>query len=378
MTASGAASSRADSSGAASSGSISSGAASSGATSSGTETPAQQLLAREADWGRAPSAHNTQPWEVTATGPDTLHLGWHADRVLEVGDPTRRDLFLSLGCVTEAIAIVAADLGYAVHVTPGVDRLARSAATLHLRPLGRHAEGAADAVTAQRYSVAELLSRRTARGPYSEPGISPEDLAQIDPLAAPALAAPALIILPAAAVETALRVADRWTFDGPSTGELRDWLRLDRDDPRYRLDGLSDAALGLSRWEAVGLALALRPRLLGLLRRSRLTAALARTATARPLGTVVALTAPEGLSDEALLDLGRHLLRVWLEAGRHGLSAHPLSQLLDCPEAAAQVAAALNKKGPGRGDGPRTAYGVFRLGRPTSPAAQSYRITDAG
>lgn len=99
------------SSGATSSGGTSSGAAASGGTASGTDTPAQQLLARAADWGRAPSAHNTQPWEVTATGPDTLHLGWHADRVLEVGDPTRRDLFLSLGCVTEAIAIVAADLG---------------------------------------------------------------------------------------------------------------------------------------------------------------------------------------------------------------------------------------------------------------------------
>ena len=72
------------------SGAASSGAASSGSTASGTETPAQQLLAREADWGRAPSAHNTQPWEVTATGPDTLHLGWHADRVLEARDHVER------------------------------------------------------------------------------------------------------------------------------------------------------------------------------------------------------------------------------------------------------------------------------------------------
>lgn len=358
--------------------------------------PAQQLLARAGDWGRAPSAHNTQPWQVHATGPETLWLGWHADRVLEVGDPTRRDLMLSLGCVAEALAIVGTDLGYTVQVTPAVDRATRLAALVHLRPLGPTVAVAGagpgpGATTGPSeppagLGLTELRARRTARGPYAEPGVSPEVVAQVGAEAArPDRGAPALVVLPPGAVQAALREADRWTFDGPATGELRDWLRLDRGDPRYHQDGLSDVALGLSRWEAAGLSLALRPGPLTLLRRTRLSAVLARTATARPLGTVVALTAGAGCSDDDLVELGRDLLRVWLAAGRHGLSAHPLSQLLDAPASASRVAAMLAQDGAGAtrrsGSGstvPGTAYAVFRLGVPRRPADASHRLTDDG
>lgn len=317
-------------------------------------TPAERVLARAADWGRAPSAHNTQPWDVRAAGPDTLELGWHADRVLQVGDPSRRDLFLSLGCVAEALAVVAAEEGYAVRPAWRVDQAARVAGSLGLSPGSGH-----------RFSVAELRSRRTARAPYADPPIPAEQVAD---LAGRAGVGGRLRVLPRALVVRALPVADRWTFDGPTTGELVEWLRLGAAAANRSRDGLSADALQLSTWERTGLAVALAPIVLPVLRRTGATALLARSATARPLGTVVALTGPTGLAGEEVLDLGRRLLWVWLEAARSGLSAHPLSQLLDCPDTEPEVSASL---GPGL-----SAYAVFRLGRPTTPPPRSHRLTD--
>lgn len=337
-------------------------------------TPAQQVLSRAAEWGRAPSAHNTQPWRVSAQNSTTLLLGWQADRVLTVGDPTRRDLFLSLGCLAESLRIVAADQGYAVHPTWAVDRGARVVGRMELREAPEDdLEASADAPGVRAddagFTVAELLARRTARSGYAEPPVSAAQVADLVTAAGVSSGADlGLSVLPPDLVETQLNRADRWTFDGPTTDELRAWLRLDRHDPAYTQDGLSDAALGLAGWERVGLSVALRPRVLPLLRRTGLTAVLGRTATARPLGTVVALTAAPDLPDEDLVTLGGALLRVWLAAGRQGLHTHPLSQLLDCPDTAPHVQAAV---GPNA-----TAYAVFRLGHPTTPPARSHRLTD--
>lgn len=321
--------------------------------------PAAALLARSDDWGRAPSAHNTQPWRVTAAGPTTLVLGWDPDRVLTVGDPTGRDLLLSLGCVVEALAVTAADLGYAAAVTWDVDRTARRAALIELVS-GHPSIGTG-------CTVAELRTRRTARAAYADPGPGPAQVARVASHAA--LGADLrLLVLGSEVAEAALQVADRWTFQSGPTTELRDWLRLDPRDPRYDQDGLSDAALGLGRWESRGLALALRPPVLALLRRTRLTRALARTATARPLGTVVLLAGPQDPTEEATAEAGRALLRAWVVGERAGWSAHPLSQLLDCPAGAALVRPELPV-----GTEP---YAVWRLGMPRRPAVRSARLTD--
>ena len=57
---------------------------------------AEEVLARREVWGRAPSAHNTQPWVVTVeaggAGESSLTVGWDEARHLVQGDATRRDL----------------------------------------------------------------------------------------------------------------------------------------------------------------------------------------------------------------------------------------------------------------------------------------------
>lgn len=331
-------------------------------------TVAHRVLARRATWGRAPSAHNTQPWVVEAAGPDRLVIGWEQARTLPLGDPTGRDLMLSLGCVAEALAIVAADEGLVAQVDWQVDRAARVAGIVRLTPRAE-TDGALAAQPTM--SVAALVARRTARGPFAR-GATPSEVAAVAPAGGLGL-----VVLPEDLVEPALGQADRWTFEGPAAGELASWLRLGPRANRVAPDGLTADALGLGRVEAAGLELALRPAVRGVLARTGVTRLLARLATDRPLGTVVALTASDSgasqgggapaMTDEATCAAGRALLRTWLAAHLRGLSCHPLSQLIDCPESAAQVADHL---------GGREPRAVFRLGVPRKPAPRSRRVTD--
>ncbi|RQX56745.1 nitroreductase, partial [Micromonospora chalcea] len=59
---------------------------------------------------RAPSAHNTQPWRLRYERW-AITVGWDPADTLPAGDPTGRDLRLSLGAFVETCLIVAADAG---------------------------------------------------------------------------------------------------------------------------------------------------------------------------------------------------------------------------------------------------------------------------
>ena len=83
------------------------------------------------------------------------------------------------------------------------------------------------------------------------------------------------MVLPGALVDELLPVADRWSMEGPAADELAQWLRLDRADPRYVQDVLSDRALATSARLRSSVAVALACC------RALVVAALWRTATSR-------------------------------------------------------------------------------------------------
>lgn len=282
---------------------------------------------------RAPSAHNTQPWTLTY-GTDHIDVGWDPSRALPVSDPTRRDLFLGLGAFVETCLVVAADTG--LHVT---------AEHLRLMP-------AADRYDTP-FTVTDIEERRCARGRYAS-----------DPLPDVPLE-PGLVRVPATAVAPLLPVADRWMFGStPVTAELREWLRLTPRHPRYTEDGLTDRALELSTVEAVGLRVALSPRVHAVGRRLGLPSVLASASPMSTGDTVFVLTGDP--TDPVAA--GRRLMRTWLTLGRHGIAVHPLSQLLDCPHTAGRLADLV--------DGAPLA--VFRAGRPLrTPPRSSRRPTPA-
>src|SRR5712691_1799866 len=78
----------------------------------------------EPDFWRAPSAHNTQPW-VLSYRDSTAEICWDPACPLPAGDPTGRDLRLSMGAFTETCLIVCADAGLAVGFRPDFDEPAR-------------------------------------------------------------------------------------------------------------------------------------------------------------------------------------------------------------------------------------------------------------
>lgn len=322
--------------------------------------PHGALRELEPDFWRAPSAHNTQPW-VLRYGDD-VEVGWDPARTLRRGDPSGRDLRLSLGAFVECCLIVSADAGLAVDFRPGYDEPGRRVGYLVAAP----------AAYATPFRAADVRRRMTSRVGY-EPGPLGEDMvAELRDLARAAggeVRAGACRDL-----RGMLRAADRHLFGTPPvTRELRWWLRLTPRHPDYRVDGLTDRALALSRPETAGLRAALAPGAYGLLRRAGLPRLLA--AASRGVldyeGQVLVLVAPPGCGPGGQVAMGRVLLRQWLALARRGYATHPLSQILDCPATRDALAARLGI------DDPRRLLSLFRAGRPAAPTARSHRRVGA-
>jgi hypothetical protein len=301
-----------------------------------------ELRAREATFRRAPSAHNTQPW-LLSYDVDEVRVGVDPARSLPDSDPTGRDLALGLGAFVESCLITAADAGLAVTAVLGPGCSAR------LVP--------AEARYATPFTAADLQARRTARGRYTPGAVVPEVLAALEP---------GVHHVPARALAPDLTIADRWLFGTPAVAlELREWMRLRPRHPRYRLDGLTDRALELSRFEARTLGAALRAyRLTRRLGLPALLAAGGRSAL-RYDGSVLVLAAGP---QESTVEAGRRLLRTWLALAGHGLAVHSLSQLVDCPTTAARIAERIGAE----------PLAVFRVGRPCTEPVRSARLPVGG
>ena len=318
-------------------------------------TDLRALRGLEPVFYRAPSAHNTQPW-LLAYEPDRLELGFDPARHLEAGDPTRRDLFLSLGAFVEAVLIAAAAEGIALAFSAAVD--------VEGAQVGSFAE--TGTVYETRFAPKDLERRRTSRLAYAPGRLADGELAaarsELEPGAQ-------LHELPAPALLELFTAADRHLYDSTLVvEELRSWLRLSRRDPNYERDGLSAECLALSPLEARAVSVLLRPAVYRVVRRVRLQRAF--TASARAVlevdGSVLVLEAPAD-TPEQLLAHGRSLLRIWLALSGAGLYTHPLSQLVDCAATERELAARLGVTPE------RRLLSVFRAGR-SDPPARSHRL----
>ncbi|MEO3756900.1 NAD(P)H nitroreductase [Mycobacterium sp. B14F4] len=125
---------------------------------------------------RAPSVHNSQPWQWRL-GDRSLHL--YANRALQLPhtDPDARDLILSCGAALNHCQIAFAALGWQakIHRFPNPDEPDHLAAL----ELHRHPAGDADIALA-----AAIPRRRTDRRRYSQWQIAPGDIALIGSRAA--------------------------------------------------------------------------------------------------------------------------------------------------------------------------------------------------
>ncbi|WP_307826275.1 nitroreductase [Micromonospora humida] len=303
---------------------------------------------------RAPSAHNTQPWRLRYE-PDAIRIGWDPAHTLPVGDPTGRDLRLSLGAFVETCLIVAADAGLRLEYVADHDEHHRWVGLLRPAP-DRYPTP---------FCTTDVWERRTHRGTLAGT-VDADTRAALDAVARPA-GGSVRAVPDAGRLGTLLRTADRRQYADPAVvAELRHWLRLDPAHPGYHADGLTDRCLALSRPAAVGLRAALAGypvlRPLGL---PRLLAAAAGDPLAQG-GTVLVLIAPDHLDHPGQVAFGRVLLRAWLTLHTAGLAAHPLSQLIDVPTTRTALGALLDVA-------PQRLLHVTRVGRPTRPAPRSAR-----
>ncbi|GAA1676974.1 nitroreductase [Fodinicola feengrottensis] len=301
---------------------------------------------------RAPSAHNTQPWTLNYQD-SAIDIGWDRACELPAGDPTGRDLQLSLGAFVETALVVAGSAGLPIDFTPdhGDHRIGRlmDAAGPYASP----------------FTADDVRKRASNRGAY-EPGQLDESLlAELNALAS--TAGGAVRAVGTRDVAALLYEADRHLFSSvPVTKELAEWVRLARTHPSYHRDGLSDRALALSRAEAAGLHAALavhRPL-------HRLGLATALAAASKSLlaydGTAIVLVGPPESDVDTQVTFGRVLMRIWLTLSSHGFANHPLSQIIDAPTTRRRLADRLGFAAP-------QLLHLARVGRPLTAAPHSPR-----
>jgi hypothetical protein len=299
---------------------------------------------------RAPSAHNTQPWQVDLQG-DRLQVRADPGRWLRHGDPLRRDLQLSLGAFVEALQLSLGGQGL------GYDRDAPDrGAFATLRPTAAGAKP-------DRLALSLLRRRQTSRLGYSP---RPPEREPLEALVAAARAAGLeLHLVPRGSGERAeldrlcwAAARESW-LDARAVAELRGWIRFDPEGTLKPADGLSTHCLALGPAETAAMLLLLRPGFWRAAKAIYAAPVLAGRLARQEVGPVEAapvlgvLVAP-GPAGEA----GGGLLRIWLEATRLGLALAPNSAVLD-------------RRGweLGRwlGVAPGRLVSVFRLGRSAPP-----------
>jgi hypothetical protein len=280
---------------------------------------------------------------------DRIELSLDPQRHLQVGDPTRRDLNLSLGAFVEAVLITAAAEGIAVEFRTEPWRFVPAAAPYQTD-----------------FGLEALDRRQTSRLPYEAGRLTEAELSSVR---SQLRGDERLHELSTSEVVDLFTAADRHLYDSPAVvEELRSWLRLSKRDPRYAQDGLSYECLALSPLEARGLAVLLQPRVYRLvraLRGHRLFTASARSVLERD-GSVLVLVGTANGADE-LVAAGRSLMRAWLALTAAGYATHPLSQILDWEQTELALA---RRVGPGAG---ARLLSIFRAGR-SQPAPRSHRL----
>ncbi|KQO09941.1 hypothetical protein ASF06_06765 [Agreia sp. Leaf244] len=362
---------------------------------------------------RSPSPHNTQPWSPRVVDGG-IEVAIVPSRTLPAGDPTFRDVIMSLGAWIESVSIGAAEAGYAidVEVLPALSQLdslpVRGPADAD-RPVFRvtptptspdAASSMAGASTPGSFTPDDVRERRVYRGALVG---RPDVFSNLDSLQLP----PWLSVrsLDDRAMRQLSTLGIAFTASRATiANELLHWLRLDPRHPRYGLDGMTDEMLVMPRPLAriaapftrtarlrdpvVALAGPVARFLEGLGRDAPLPTGVPDEPGAPTHHVLVANSRAAGIDDilsitEAMdsrigvtephaLEAGRVLQRLWLHAHRQGVAISPHSELIDSPAAHG----ALRKRlGLSRSD---VALSVFSAGvAQARQVPRSPRLTDS-
>jgi hypothetical protein len=292
---------------------------------------------------RAPSAHNAQPWRLTAV--DEHHFELHYDHLDYLPfDPDDRDAYLAMGAFFETLGLAAQRHDHRAEFHPVFERSGTDlrVGDISIRTARPEEPGDRLAIPA--------ADRHTNRLRYDDtpvPAALATDLGDLGNAMVP----------PRAMARLVARASIASWRDPRFVGDLRRWTRADPG----ATDGMTPAGLALSPVEWVALRAAFRLR--------RLPAPLALAYSSRDLrllsaSVAVCVLGARSLEPPELFDAGRRLLRSWVSVAAVGWACHPISVAVDRPETAPEV---------GKLAGLPVPVAVYRIGHPASAVPRSNR-----
>ncbi|MEM8793965.1 MAG: hypothetical protein AAGE61_00250 [Pseudomonadota bacterium] len=304
----------------------------------------------------APSVHNIQPvrW---AFDNDRLILMRDRSVRLPHGDPTDRDVMISVGACLEGAAIAASRQGFSTRFETETT-LTESGAYQRLGALHFSSGGEADDL------AAFIESRRSWRGPF-------ETATDVDRERAVSIGGSSCTVF---AREDNVRqigcLADdaslRFMADADFREELVSWMRFKPVHPHWSRDGLNAKAMHMSGFEALAASIVLGSTF-GVLHKLGLAGFLVSEAKrySRAAGFLLVHRPVE----ETPLDSGRHFYRHWLEIEKAGFSSQVVAALTDDTE----TCAVLHKKAGLSSD--RKLLTAFVFGKPLVSHAAKHKTT---
>jgi hypothetical protein len=289
---------------------------------------------------RGPSAHNAQPWRLSAID-DRSYLLWYAFADKLRADPDDRDGIIAVGGFFETLRLSGEGHGVRADFEPSVARhdVGITLGTVILSRL----HGAPD-------PLATAIGRRQCnRHPYASTPLPSGLAGELESLGN-------VLLSPRRVAGLVSRASVLSWKDRRFVSDLEEWTRFDDRAP----DGMTFDCLRVNRIDAVALRVALRlGRLPGWLawfyaqRDVRLTRASA----------AMAVLTTESRDTLTLFACGRRLIRSWTLINAQGYAWHPMSVVID-QGTVSELATMLGGRDP---------VAIYRVGRPAGSAAWSKR-----
>lgn len=188
----------------------------------------------------AGSSHNSQPWKAEVYPNDSIAIFADSSRMLDVVDPTGRELFISVGAFIENFDIAAKALGYRAEITvneTGIDS-SYPAACIQLIKMEDIQNTSA---------LRELELRTTMRIPFDTLTLRNEDRATLL-----SMVPDNIVFIPSNSTEggfIAEKELEAYTiqaYDKMAQDELATWMRFSSKDITTKRDGLTPAGMGIT------------------------------------------------------------------------------------------------------------------------------------
>ena len=279
----------------------------------------EQQLAIIKAVSNAPSVHNVQPARFHFKG-DNIYLIEDVSRRIPFGDPSARDINISLGIAAEGLAIELSKHGCRLIDKGESNQDFGFGANLQTRRIFEVQNGA------QQDNLAHFVEfRYSHRGNFIKPTMS--DIATLSNMASE----DKIIITDKNELKFIGKMYDDASLsffrDENFRAEILSWMRLSKSHPKWSVDGLNYEAMAMSGFEGAAAKFILGPRIFLLLDKIGLGGPI--TAEAEKIIGGAGILLLHRKKSETPFESGRYFYRTWLEIVEKGYQAAIMAALAD-------------------------------------------------